>query len=75
MGQLRGLEEASASELEYGAMQNSGELQKCASLAARRGVALSGVNFPIAHENPIPFNVSGLQWPSLIFYFSLHWIH
>ncbi|XP_022878168.1 zinc finger protein CONSTANS-LIKE 14-like isoform X2 [Olea europaea var. sylvestris] len=56
LGQLRGLEESSASELEYGAMQNSGELQKCASLAARRGVALSGVNFPIAHENPIPFN-------------------
>ncbi|CAI9756380.1 unnamed protein product [Fraxinus pennsylvanica] len=61
LGQLRGLEESGALEMEYGAsdqymVQNSGKLLKGASLATRRGVALPGVNFPIARENVIPFN-------------------
>ncbi|CAI9785044.1 unnamed protein product [Fraxinus pennsylvanica] len=74
LGQLRGQEDSSALELDYGAsdqymVQNYGKLLKGASLATRRGVAFPGVNFPIAHENAIPFNstsksCSGLAMPN-----------
>ncbi|KAH6837826.1 hypothetical protein C2S53_000544 [Perilla frutescens var. hirtella] len=62
LGQLRGHEESSPAELEYGGsdmmytVKSYGELLKEASLAKRRGVDVSGVNCSIAHEDTIPFN-------------------
>ncbi|KAI3467785.1 hypothetical protein Pfo_024448 [Paulownia fortunei] len=71
LGQLRGHEEASPLELEYGGsdmvytVKSYGELLKEASLAKRRGVDLPGVNCSIAHEDMIPFNsASNNQTPS-----------
>ncbi|XP_042057295.1 zinc finger protein CONSTANS-LIKE 14-like [Salvia splendens] len=62
LGQLRGHEESSPVELEFGGnnmytMKSYGELLKESSLAKRRGVDVSGVNCSIAQEdNIIPFN-------------------
>lgn len=63
LGQLRGHEESSPVELEFGGndvytVKSYGELLKEASLTKRRGVDVSGMNCCIANEDMIPFNVS-----------------
>lgn len=69
LGQLRGHEESSPVELEYGrsdmlyTVKSYGELLKDASLAKRRGVDVSGVNCSIAHEDIIPFNSATSNQP------------
>ncbi|XP_057771240.1 zinc finger protein CONSTANS-LIKE 14-like [Salvia miltiorrhiza] len=70
LGQLRGHEESSPVELEFGGsdvytMKRYGELLKEASLAKRRGVDVSGVNCSITQEDIIPFNsATNNQTPS-----------
>ncbi|KAK4413574.1 Zinc finger protein CONSTANS-LIKE 15 [Sesamum alatum] len=61
LGQLRGHEESSPLELEYGGsevytVKNYVELLKEASSAKRIRVDLSGANCSIAHEDMIPFS-------------------
>ncbi|KAL1550490.1 zinc finger protein CONSTANS-LIKE 14-like [Salvia divinorum] len=70
LGQLRGHEESSPVELEFGGsdmytMRSYGELLKEASLAKRRGVDVSGVNCSVTQEDIIPFNsAANNQTPS-----------